>query len=102
MTRTRPMHLKAYARALVALALIIVWGSVAFSGMLLWLAPSGPRSGWHELFLGSTKHPWKVLHVWLSMAALGVTMVHVVIDWRAWRGVMRHFTRVHRGPLAGV
>lgn len=97
----RPRNLKAYVRAVVALALIVVWGLAAGSGFLLWFAPSGPRSGWQLLFLGLTKHQWKDAHFWLSVVALGVTIVHVVIDWRALRGVLRHLTSVQREPLGG-
>jgi hypothetical protein len=63
----RPGNFKAHVRALVALALIVVWGLAAASGFLLWFAPYGPRSGWQVLFLGLTKHQWKGVHFWLAL-----------------------------------
>jgi hypothetical protein len=100
--RHRALNLKAYVRAWIAMTLIVVWSLATFSGFLLWLAPSGPRSGWRVLFLGLTKHQWGDVHFWVSVAALGVTMAHVVIDRRALYSCIRHLTNVHRREGVGV
>jgi hypothetical protein len=100
MERHRRISVKAYTRAIVAISLIIVWSLSAFTGFLLWLAPSGPRAG-RLVLLGLTKGQWGDLHFWFSVAALIVTLVHVAVDWRALRGYIRYITRVHRSPRMG-
>ena len=94
----RPIKVKIYARAVVAIMLITTWSLMALTGLLLWLAPSGPQSGRQLLLLGLTKSEWGDVHFWIGVATVAVTLIHVVIDWRALRGVIRYLTSVHRGP----
>ena len=96
MGKGRPVKVKIYARAVVALLLITTWGLVALSGLVLWLAPSGPRSGRQSLLLGLTKSEWSEVHFWIAVAAFVVTVVHIIIDWKALRGVVRYLTSTHR------
>jgi hypothetical protein len=77
--------------------LITVWSLVALTGLLLWLAPSGPQSGRQLLLLGLTKGEWGDVHFWIGVATVVVTLTHLIIDWRALRGVIRYLTSVHRG-----
>ena len=51
----RPIKVKVYARAVVAIMLIVVWSLVGLTGLLLWLAPSGKGAGQLPLMLGLTK-----------------------------------------------
>ena len=95
----RPIKVKVYSRAVVAIMLITVWSLVALTGLLLWLAPSGPQSGRQLLLLGLTKGEWGDVHFWIGVAVLTVTLVHIIIDWKALRGVIRYLTSVHRGPV---
>ncbi|MFB0559174.1 MAG: DUF4405 domain-containing protein [Dehalococcoidales bacterium] len=102
MKRRRPIKVKVYSRAVVAIMLITVWSLVAVSGLVLWLAPSGPRAGQQLLLMGLTKSEWGDIHFWIAVAVLTVTLVHIIIDWKALRGVIRYLTSVHRSPrLAG-
>ena len=94
----RPIKVKVYARAVVAIILIIVWSLAAFTGLLLWLAPSVPRAGHQLLLLELTKSEWGDIHFWVCVVVLGVTIVHIIIDWKALRGVIRYLTSVHRAP----
>lgn len=94
----RPIKVKVYSRAVVAIMLITVWSLVALTGLLLWLAPSGPQSGRQLLLLGLTKGEWGDVHFWIGVATVVVTLIHLIIDWRALRGVIRYLTSVHRGP----
>lgn len=55
-------------------------GVVIVSGLVLWAAPNGPRSGRQELLFGLAKREWGDVHLWLSLAALAVTAVHVVVN----------------------
>ena len=93
---TRPINLKTYSRAVIAIALMVTWSLVTVSGFLLWIAPSGPRSGYQLLFLGLTKREWGDLHLWFSLVALGVTLLHIIIDWRGLCGCLHYLASVHR------
>jgi Domain of unknown function (DUF4405) len=92
----RPINLKTYTRAVIAIAMMVTWSLVTVSGFLLWIAPSGPRSGYQLLFLGLTKREWGDLHLWFSLVALVVTLLHVVIDWRGLCGSLHYLASVHR------
>ena len=96
MKRNRPVKTKVYARAVVAIMLIIAWSLVALTGLLLWLAPSGRRSGQTELLFGLTKGEWGDVHFWIGIATVVITLIHLVIDWRALRGVVRYLISTHR------
>lgn len=93
--RTRA-NFKAYARAIVALLLIVTWTTVFATGWLLWLAPRGPRSGKAPLLLELTKHQWGEVHFWIAMAATAVTVLHVAIDFKALKGCLRYLVSTHR------
>lgn len=93
-----PVNRKMRLRAWVAVALLVLWSLAAFSGFLLWLAPEGPRSGYAVLLLDLTKREWGVFHFYLSVAASLVTVLHLVIDWRALRACVRYLTSTSRGP----
>ena len=64
--------------------------------MPLWLAPSGQRAGQQILLLGLTKSEWGDIHFWIGVATVAVTLIHLIIDWKALRGVIRYLTTVHR------
>ncbi|MFC1989773.1 DUF4405 domain-containing protein [Chloroflexota bacterium] len=101
MKGNRPIKVKVYTRAVVAITLIVAWTLAAFTGLLLWLAPSGPRSGRQPLLLDLTKSEWGDIHFWVCVAVLIVTLVHIIIDWRALRVVIRYLTSAHRSPRIG-
>jgi hypothetical protein len=88
----------AYIRGVVAIALLVSWGLTAFTGFLLRFAPIGEGSGRLPLFLGLTKHEWGDVHFVLSVIALGITILHIVIDWRALRGVLHYLISFNRHP----
>lgn len=101
MTRAlrRPIHPKAYARSVIAVALLTAWPIVAASGLLLWLAPEGQRSGQMALLFDLTKHQWADVHFWISISAVSVTLIHVLLDWRALRGCLRYLVSAHRSRV---
>ena len=93
---------KARLRAIVAIALLMAWALTAATGWLIWLAPEGPRSGQITLLLGMVKREWGEVHFWVSAVASILTVIHVVVDWRALRGCVRHLTSVRRQiPMQG-
>ncbi len=102
MQQKKPLKLKIYARAITAILLIITWVLITLSGVILYFAPSGFRSGRVELFLGLTKTTWDDIHFWLGVATVAVIIIHLVLDWKALRGVIRYLTSTHRGPLPTI
>ena len=99
MIHKRPIKPKIYARAVTAITLIVVWLLSAFSGLVLWLAPEIRRAGQQKLLFGITKENWGDVHFWICVAVLVVTVLHIVIDWKALRGVIRYLTSVHRDAI---
>ncbi|MFN0074287.1 MAG: DUF4405 domain-containing protein [Chloroflexota bacterium] len=87
---------KARFRAIVAIALLLAWALTGATGWLIWLAPEGPRSGQITLLLGLVKREWGEVHFLVSAVASILTVIHVVVDWRALRGCVRHLTSMRR------
>jgi uncharacterized membrane protein YhdT len=98
MKKERPVKAKIYSRAVIAIMLIAGWCLTAVSGFILWAAPSGPRAGWRVLFLDMTKREWSEIHLWFGVAIIVITLIHIALDWKALRGVIRYLTSVHRTP----
>ena len=102
MSEKRPINPKIYARAIIAIALIVVWVLSAFSGLILWLAPEVRQAGKQQLLFGITKQSWGEIHFWICVAVVFVTIVHIIIDWKALRGVIRYLTSVHRDTITRI
>jgi len=69
-------------RGLVSIGLLISWAISALSGIILYLAPSGQRVGKTLLLFGLTRHEWSGFHTWSSFLALGITILHVLVNWK--------------------
>jgi Domain of unknown function (DUF4405) len=82
-------------RAVTGIALLVTWGLATVTGVLLEITPQGPRAG-QQTLLGLTQRTWGDLHWWVSVAAVTVTVAHLVLDWRTFRGCLRALT--HRAP----
>lgn len=96
MKSRRPVKVKVYLRAVTAISLLIVWALVTLTGILIWAAPSGQRSGQQLLLFDLTKSEWGNIHFWVAVGTVAVTLVHIIIDWKALRGVTRYLVSVHR------
>jgi hypothetical protein len=48
------------------------------------------------LLFDLTKREWGELHLWFSLAAIAVTVAHLIIDWRGLCGCMKYLASVHR------
>ncbi|MFC1961988.1 DUF4405 domain-containing protein [Chloroflexota bacterium] len=96
MNEKNPIKFKVYARAIVAILMIAVWSLAAFTGLLLWLAPEGQRSGQRLLLLNLTKSEWGDIHFWVCVAVVVITITHIIIDWKALKGVIRYLISAHR------
>lgn len=77
-------------RAAIGVTLITVWTMATLTGVLLYVSPQGRRAGQREVLLGLTKSNWGDIHWWISLVAVGVTIVHVVVDWKTFRACVRH------------
>jgi hypothetical protein len=99
METNHPVNTKAYVRAWVAIALFISWGISAFTGFLLWAAPSGFRSGRSLLLFELSKGQWDDIHFWFSVAAIAITVIHIIIDWRVLTACMRLMASTYRGKI---
>lgn len=69
-------------RGLISLGLLVFWAISALTGLILYLAPEGQRSGRAILLFGLVKHNWSEIHTWFSFLALGITLLHIIVDWR--------------------
>ncbi len=87
---------KIYVRAIIAVILLIVWFLVAVSGVILWLAPEGPRSGRVPLLFDLTKSEWKEVHLWIAAVTLLITVIHIIVDWKTLCAVIRYMVSTHR------
>jgi hypothetical protein len=102
MSDKRPVNPKLYTRAVIAIMLIVAWVCSAISGLILWLAPEGQRSGQQQLLFNITKESWGEIHFWICIAVVVVTLAHIIVDWKALRGVIRYMTSVHRDTITRI
>jgi len=80
-------------RGLVSIGLLLSWTISALSGFILYLAPEGQRSGRAILLFGLTKSGWMEFHTWISFFALGITLLHVIIDWKILVAVVKYLVK---------
>jgi hypothetical protein len=99
MNSPHPIKYKVCFRAITAILLLITWSLITLSGVIIYLAPSGFRSGQAELFLGLTKTEWNNIHFWLGIATVAITLIHIIIDWKALWSLFKYLISTHRGPL---
>ena len=96
MNRKGEIKVKLYARAIIAIMLITSWSLLSISGLVLWLAPIGRRSGQTPLLFDLTKQEWGDIHFWFAIATIIITLAHIIIDWKVFRGIIRYLTSIHR------
>lgn len=68
-------------RALVAVFLIVFWLYSISTGFLLYFTKHIPGS--IPIFWGITRSEWKDIHFWLSVIAFIITIIHIIVDWKA-------------------
>ncbi|VXD13664.1 putative 4-amino-4-deoxy-L-arabinose-phosphoundecaprenol flippase subunit ArnE [Planktothrix serta PCC 8927] len=83
-------------RGIVALALLISWSLVALTGFIIWFAPRGQGAGSIAFLLGLSRHEWGDIHFFISLLALVVTVIHVILDWRTLKGLIRYLIGVNQ------
>ena len=47
---------------------------------------------------GLTKNDWGQIHWWISAAAVGLTLLHIVLDWKAFKGAIRYLVHARGLP----
>ena len=97
----RRSRVKTRIRAVIASALIVFWTISALTGFLLYIAPTGQRSG-RLILLFLTKAAWGDVHFWISLAAGIVTIIHIIIDWKALKACVRFLVSTERGEHPSV
>lgn len=75
-------------RALVAVFLVIFWFYSISTGFLLYFTKH--VSGNTPILFEVTRSEWKDLHFWLSVIAFIITIVHLIIDWKALTSSIRY------------
>jgi len=96
MNRKHEIRVKLYTRAIIAVMLITSWSLLSLSGLVLWLAPIGRRSGQIPLLFNLTKQEWGDVHFWIAVSTIVITIAHIVIDWKVFLGIIRYLTSTHR------
>jgi len=100
--RALKARLRIYTRAITDIALILLWLPATFTGLILWetlgLVPEGPGKGERVMLWGLTTNAWGDVHLWISIAAVAFTLLHLVIDWKALKGAIAYFIRARGLP----
>jgi len=78
-------------RALVVISLLVFWGYVISTGFMLYFTKH--LAGTTPILFGITKSMWKDLHFWLSVVATTVTVIHIIVDWKALTASIRYLIK---------
>jgi|GEM_PF-1364711 uncharacterized iron-regulated membrane protein len=68
-------------RAVVTLCLLALGIFQAISGVVLFLAPKGYRSG-KAVLLGLEKSIWSDYHSYIGLILIAVVILHLTLNWR--------------------
>ncbi len=82
--------MKLKIKGLIYLSLLIVWTISALSGLILYFAPDGQRSGQKLLLWNLSKHQWSGIHAKISFLALAITLIHIFLDWKIFIVVIKN------------
>jgi len=84
---SRTFQWRAFTSVLMSLGFLLL----AVSGVVLFLAPPGRVANWTNwTMLGLRKGEWGGLHIWFGALFLGMTVLHVVFNWRPLLGYVRN------------
>ena len=101
-THGRPLktRIRVYTRALTDLLLVLLWLPATITGFMLWeplgVTPSSPGKGEKIMLWGLTTAEWGDIHWWISAAAVAVTVLHVALDFKAFKGAVRYLVQARR------
>jgi len=95
MSGSKTIRKKTIMRAIISLSMLILWSFVLLTGIFLWLAPRGQGAGQTDYIIGLNRHEIGDIHFYFSIIAVIFTIAHLLIDWKAFKGLMRYL--VHAG-----
>lgn len=90
MNKPKPIRTKTIMRAIISLSMLIIWSFVLLTGVLLWLAPRGQGAGQTDFVIGLNRHEIGDIHFYFSVIAVVITLAHIFVDWKAFKGLMRY------------
>ncbi len=95
---SRRSHARGQARlrGFISISMIALWSIVALTGFLLEFVSSGQRTGRLVIFF-LTKQQWGDIHFWMSIAAGALTLIHLMVDWKALKACARYLVSSERG-----
>lgn len=85
-----------FLNLVVDLASLLLIVALAATGLVIrFVLPPGSagrrQGGW--MLWGMGRHDWGDLHFWLSLAAAGIMIVHLVLHWAWIRSITLHLTK---------
>ena len=102
--RTRPIktRIRIYTRATTDIFLVLLWLPATFTGVILWepagLVPEGPGKGERIMLWGLTTAEWGTVHWWISVAAVAMTLLHIALDFKAFKGAVKYLVHARGVP----
>lgn len=102
--QSRPLktRIRVYARAVTDVFLVLLWLPATLTGILLWepagFVPEGPGKGERVMLWGLTTGEWGDLHWWISAAAVAMTLLHILLDWKAFKGALKYLVHARGIP----
>ncbi len=95
-TGDRPFHLRSFA----SLLLLGSFPLLAWSGVVLYIAPRGRFANWNAwTVMGLRKDQWSAVHTNLSVLVMVVAVLHLVINWRVIVAYLKRCRSVASLPL---
>lgn len=100
----RPMHtrIRIWSRAMVDIFLVLAWLPATITGVMLWapagLVPDGPGKGERVMLWGLTTREWGDIHWWICVVAVALTLLHIALDFKAFKGAMKYLIHSHGIP----
>ena len=95
-------RLRVYARSVTDIFLFLAWIPATFTGVILWaptgLVPEGPGKGERIMLWGLTTSEWGNIHWWVSAVAVGLTLLHIMLDWKAFKGAIKYLVHARAVP----
>ena len=100
--RPLKVRVRIWSRAVTDIVLVLLWLPATLSGVILWaplgVVPEGPGKGEREMLWGYTTGQWGEIHWWLSAAAVGFTLLHILLNLRAFKGAIKYLVRARGIP----
>ena len=100
--RPLKVRIRTYARAVTDIFLVLAWLPATFTGVILWpttgFVPDGPGKGERIMLWGLTSNQWGDIHWWVSAVAVGLTLLHIALDWKAFKGALKYLVHARGVP----